>query len=189
MSTKKSFDVYYLLVSEGTAEYRLFGYLTKNKFKNVFSKSKIKFSDKVELVEVGVSRGKLNSAGNIGDFKTKYELIREKYKGQKRFFMLDKDLNDSSKIEKLIKQNGDIIQFLEYNTEHLLLKFSRKNPKNPSDFYNILGNFRDYCKKEFKKQFNKKASDFKDVDFDSVFKDVKDKDIKNAFAELFSTLS
>ncbi len=189
MSTKKSFDVYYLLVSEGTAEYRLFGYLTKNKFKNVFSKSKIKFSDKVELVEVGVSRGKLNSAGNIGDFKRKYELIREKYKGQKRFFMLDKDLNDSSKIEELIKQNGDIVQFSEYNTEHLLLKFSGKNPKKPSDFNNDLGNFRDYCRKEFKKQFGKEASDFKDVDFDSVFKNVKDKDIKNAFTELFSTLS
>lgn len=188
MSTKKSFDVYHLLVSEGTAEYRLFGYLTKNKFKDVFNKSKIKFSDKVELVEVGVSQGKLNSAGNIGDFKIKYELIREKYKWQKRFFMLDKDLDDSLDIEKLIKQNGDIVQFLEYSSEHLLLKFSGKNPKEPSGFKN-LGEFRVYCKAEFQKQFSKKASDFKDVDFDSVFKNVKDNDIKSSFAELFSTLS
>ncbi|MBU4422113.1 hypothetical protein KKB41_04150 [Patescibacteria group bacterium] len=188
MSTKKSFDVYYLLVSEGTTEYRLFGYLTKNKFKDVFSKSKIKFSDKVELVEMGVSQGKLNGVGNIKDFKKKYKSIREKYKGQKRFFMLDKDIDDSSDIEKLIKKNSDIVQFIEYNSEYLLLKLSSKNPKDRSEFKN-LGEFRDYCKTEFQKQFSKKASDFKDVDFDSVFKNVKDNNIKRSFAELFSTLS
>jgi len=188
MSIKKSFDVYYLLVSEGTAEYRLFGYLTKNKFRSVFSASSIKFSDKVEIVEVGVSQGKLNSAGNIGDFETKYKLIRKKYKGQKRFFMLDKDLDDSLDIEKLIKKNGDIVQFLEYNFEHLLLKFSGKNPKKPSNFNN-LGEFRNYCKSEFLKHFGKKASDFKDTDFDSVFSNATDEELKNSFNELFSTLS
>lgn len=188
MSNKKSFDVYYLLVSEGTTEYRLFGYLTTNKFRSVFSASSIKFSDKVEVVEIGISQGKLNSAGNIGDFKTKYESIREKYNGQKRFFMLDKDLDDSSEIEKLIKQHGDIVQFLEYNSEHLLLKFSGKNPKKPSDFNN-LGEFRNYCKLEFLKHFGKEGADFKDVDFDAIFKNVDDKDIKVAFSELFSTLS
>lgn len=188
MSSKKSFEVYYLLVSEGTAEYRLFGYLTTKKFKDVFSKSKIKFSDKVELVEVGVSQGKLNGVSNIKDFKIKYESIREKYKGQKRFFMMDKDLDDSLDIEKLIKQNGDIVQFLEYNSEHLLLKFSAKNPKVPSEFKN-LGEFRDYCEAEFQKQFSKKASDFNDVDFESVFENVKDNDVKSSFAELFATLA
>lgn len=188
MSTKKSFDVYYLLVSEGTAEYRLFGYLTTKKFRDMFAASNIKFSDKVEIVEVGVSQGKLNSAGNIGDFETKYELIREKYKGQKRFFMLDKDLDDSSEIEKLIKKHEDIVQFLEYNSEHLLLRLAGKNPKNPSDFPN-LGKFRDYCKPEFEKHFSKKASTFTDVDFDSIFNNVNDSEIKVAFVELFSTLS
>lgn len=188
MSIKKSFDVYYLLVSEGTAEYRLFGYLTKNKFKEVFSKSKIKFSDKVELVEVGVSQGKLNGVSDIKDFKIKYESIRENYKGQKRFFMLDKDIDDSSGIENLIKENGDIVQFLTYNSEYLLLKFYNKNPKNVTDFKSLV-EFRNYCKAEFQKQFSKRASDFKDVDFDSVFKNAKDNDIKSAFAELFSTLA
>lgn len=37
MSKKKSFEVYYLLVSEGTAEYRLFGYLTTKKFREMFN--------------------------------------------------------------------------------------------------------------------------------------------------------
>lgn len=102
--------------------------------------------------------------------------------------MLDKDLDDSPDIEKLIKQNGDIVQFLEYNSEYLLLKFSGKNPKDPSEFKN-LGEFRDYCRAEFKNQFSKKASEFKDTDFDSVFRNVEDEDIKNVFTELFSTLS
>jgi len=154
----------------------------------VFSKSKIKFSDKVELVEVGVSQGKLNGVSDIKDFKIKYKLIKKKYKGQKRFFMLDKDINDSSSIENLIKENGDIVQFLAYNSEYLLLKISNKNPKDYSEFKN-LGEFRDYCKSEFQKQFGKKASDFKDFDFDLVFKNTEDKDIKIAFAELFSILS
>lgn len=188
MSIKKSFDVYYLLVSEGTAEYRLFGYLTTNKFRGAFSASSTKFSDKVEIVEVGVSRGRLNSAGNIGDFKMKYQLIREKYKGQKRFFILDKDLDDSSDIEKLIKQNEDIVQFLEYNTEYLLLKLFGKYPKKPSDFNN-LREFRNYCKLEFIKYFGKEASDFKDADFDLIFNKLSDGVIKDNFVELFSTIS
>ena len=124
MNTKKGFKIYYLLLVEGITEFNLFAYLTKNKFRDLFAESSIQFSNKVEIVEVGISRGNLNGAGNIRDFKKKYELIREKYKGQKRFFMLDKDLDDSSKIEKLIKQNGDIVQFMEYNSEYLLLKFS-----------------------------------------------------------------
>ena len=72
MSTKKSFDVYYLLVSEGTTEYRLFGYLTTNKFRDRFDASSIKFSDKVEIVEAGISQGKLNGAGNLSSFKAKH---------------------------------------------------------------------------------------------------------------------
>jgi hypothetical protein len=102
--------------------------------------------------------------------------------------MLDKDLDDSSDIEKLIKKNGDIVQFLEYNSEHLLLRFSGKNLKNPSDFENLI-EFRDYCKSEFRKHFGKEASDFKDTDFDSIFNQIDDDKIKSAFTELFATLS
>lgn len=188
MNKKKSFKVYYLLVSEGTTEFNLFSYITTKRFKEDFAKSNIQFSNKVEIVEVGISGGKLNSAGNIRDFKTKYKSIRERYAEQKRFFVLDKDLDCSSNMRKLIKQHEDIVQFVEYNSEYLLLKFSGKNPKCPPDFGN-LRDFRNYCKQEFKKHFGKKASDFKDSDFDLIFSNVEDTKIRKSFNELFSSLS
>jgi hypothetical protein len=52
-----------------------------------------------------------------------------------------------------------------------------------------MGDFRDYCKSEFIKRFKKKASDFKDNDFDSVFSKVTNEKIKRNFVELFSVLS
>ncbi len=188
MEKKKSFIIYYLLLCEGTTEFNLFAYLTRVKFRGLFGKSNIKFSDGVQIVESNVSQGKLNGAGDFGSFKAKYDAIKKKYSGQKLFFVLDKDLDDSTRIETLIQTDGDIVQFLICNSEHLLLKLDGKTPKEPSDFAN-LKDFRDYCKAEFQKQFSKKAPDFKDVDFDSVFKNVDENDIKAAFAELFSTLS
>ncbi len=188
MDKKKGFNVYYLLLSEGTTEFNLFAYLTKVRFRALFEKSSIKFSNKVEIVKAGISQGNLNGAGSLASFKRKYDLIKEKYPRQKLFFLLDKDLDESSQIESLIKKYADIVQFMEYSSEHLLLRLAGKNPKDPSDFENLSG-FRPYCKKEFVKQFGKHAHKFKDTDFDSVFENVKDKDIKNAFAELFSTLS
>lgn len=189
MSKKKSFRVYYLLISEGTTEFNLFGYLTTKKFKEDFVKSNIQFSIKVEIVEASISQGKLDGVSDVKGFKSRYDLIKERYAGQKRFFLLDKDLDDSSAIEALIKQGGDIVQFIEHNSEHLLLKLSGKNPKNPSDFNNNLWEFKNYCKPEFLKHFGKKASDFKDADFDSIFNNVDDGEIKTAFVELFATVS
>jgi hypothetical protein len=191
MDRKKGFNVYYLLVSEGTVEFNIFAYLTKNKFRTLFEKSNIKFSNKVEIIKGGnqiVFQGKLGGTGNIGAFKAKYELIRDKYVDQKRFFILDKDLDDTSLIEKLIKDNGDIIQFVEYNSEYLLLKFSGKSPKKPTEFKN-MNEFRSYCKTEFKKQFNKIAPEFKEVDLDPIFNNVSEEEIRASFKELFLTLS
>ncbi|MDO8575395.1 MAG: hypothetical protein Q7R78_01700 [bacterium] len=188
MNKKKSFKVYYLLISEGTTEFNLFGYLTTKKFKEDFVKSHIQFSIKVEIVEISVSQGKLDGVSDVKGFKSKYDLIKERYEGQKRFFLLDKDIDDSSAIEALIKQSDDIVQFIEHNSEYLLLKLSGMNPKNPSNFSN-LAEFRSYCKSEFLKHFGKKASDFKDIDFDSIFNSVTDKVIKDSLTELFSTLS
>ncbi len=190
MNTKKSFQIYYLLISEGTTEFNLFAYLTKNKFRDSFEKSNIKFSIKVEIVEAGISQGKLNGAGNLSSFKGKYDLIKNdsRYTGQKLFFIIDKDFDDSPQIETLIKSGGDIVQFVEFNSEYLLLKFAGKNPKNPSKF-NCMKDFRDYSKVEFQKEFSKKASDLKDSDFDSIFRTVGDEEIKASFTELFSTLS
>lgn len=191
MNTKKSFKIYYLLLAEGTTEFNLFAYLTKNKFKKLFIESRIQFSNKVEIIKNGnqiISQGKLGGISSIKNFKRKNTLIKKQYPGQILFFMLDKDLNDSSAIETLIKQNGDIVQFVEYNSEYLLLKFANKNPKKPSSFKS-LKSFRNYCKREFEKQFKKKASEFKDTDFDSIFSKVKNTEIRKSFSQLFSTLS
>ncbi len=114
--------------------------------------------------------------------------VKKNYSGQKLFFVLDKDLDDSSKFEALIHSDGDIVQFLMYNSEHLLLKLSGKNPKEPSDFNN-LKDFRDYSEVEFLKQFKKVAPEFKDPDFESVFAKLNDKEIRATFTELFATLS
>lgn len=185
---KKSFKIYYLLLCEGTTEFNLFAYLTRNKFRELFDKSNIKFSDKIQVVEAGVSQGKLNGAGHIAHFQGKYDAIKKKYTGQKLFFVMDKDLDDSLKMEAVIVAGGDIVQFLVYSSEHLLLKLGGKNPKNPSDFNN-LNDFREYCKKEFYKQFKKDAPKFKDSDFELIFAKVSDEDIRAMFNELFATLS
>ncbi len=84
------------MLSEGTTEYNLFAYL-KNRFKELFDNSNIKFSDKVQIPSAGISNGKLNGASDIKSFNSKYKLIKEQYKDQKRFFILDKDLDDSKK--------------------------------------------------------------------------------------------
>jgi hypothetical protein len=191
MNTKKSFKIYYLLLVEGATEFNLFAYLTKNKFREDFEKSNIKFSDKVTITNINISRGKLNGGvNNLSSFKGKYNPIKEdgRYKGDKLFFFIDKDFDDFSQVEDLIKKDGNIVQFMEYNSEHLLLRFGNKNPKNPSDFSNTV-EFRSYCKTEFQKHFNKKASEFKDTDFDLIFSNIKDEEIQKSFSELFSTLS
>ncbi len=188
MDNKKRFQVYYLLVSEGTTEYNLFSYL-KNRFQELFDSSNIKFSDKVHIPSADITNGKLNGASNIKAFKGKYKLIKERYndKDQKLFFILDKDLDDSQKIADAIKKGKDLVQFIEYNSEYLLLNFAGKNPKKPSDFKN-LKIFRSYCKTEFKAQFGKEASDFKGPDFDKILSKIGDEEVKKVFSVLFNTV-
>lgn len=190
MRTKKSFREYYLLLVEGTTEFNLFAYLTKKKFRDDFEKSDIKFSDKVTFADIDISKGKLNGVGNLFSFKGKYNRIKKdsRYKGEKLFFVIDEDFDDSLQVKDLIEGDGNIVQFVKYNSEHLLLRFGNKNPKNTSDFTN-LEDFRNYCKAEFQKQFKKKASEFNDADFDLIFSNIEDIEIRNSFNELFSTLS
>ena len=190
MYNKRGFRVYYLLLSEGTTEFNLFAYLTKVKFKELFSDSSIQFSNRVEIIKDGnqiVSQGKLEGVSNVKHFKSKRILIKKKYAGQKLFYFLDKDMEDSSAIEELIKKDDDLVQFMEYNSEHLLLRLAGKNPKNPSDFNN-LKDFRDYSKTEFVKQFGKNAHKFKDADFELVFNIPTEDEIKASLSILFSTL-
>jgi hypothetical protein len=191
MEGKKSFNVYYLLLSEGTAEFNLFAYLTKVKFKAIFDNSSVQFRNTVEIIKDGnqiVSQGKLDGVSTISHFKSKHILIKAKYIDQRLFYFLDKDIDDVSLIATLIKQDGDLVQFIEYNTEHLLLRMARKSPKNPSDFGN-LNDFRDYCKKEFLLQFGKNAHKFKDIDFESIFSNCTEDEIRANFSELFSAIS
>lgn len=189
MEKKHGFTIYYLLLCEGSTEFNLFAYLTRVRFRGLFDKSNIKFRDNVQIVESNVSQGKLNGAGDFGSFKAKYDAIKKKYLGQSLFFVLDKDLDDSPQIEALIQTDrADIVQFLVYNSEYLLLKLDGRNPKEPSEFSDFKA-FRDDSKAEFLKQFRKEASQFKDPDFDAVFNNVDNNDIKAIFAELFSTLS
>ena len=188
MEKKKGFIIYYLLLCEGTTEFNLFAYLTRVKYRGLFDNSNIKFSDRVQIVESNVSQGKLNGAGDLGSFKAKYDAIKKKYSGQTLFFVLDKDLDHSPQIETMIQTGGDIVQFLICNSEHLLLKLDGKNPKEPSDFAN-LKDFRDYCKTEFIKQFEKEAPRFKDPDFELIFAKLDDGMVRATFAEIFSTLS
>lgn len=190
MANKKNFRVCYLLLNEGTAEANLFAYLTKNRFRALFDGSNVQFSNKVEIIKDDnqiVSKGKLDGVSDLKHFKSKHILIKEKYAGQKLFYFLDKDMDDSSAIEKFIIKNGDLIQFAEYNSEHLLLRLAGKKPKNPADFKN-LSDFRAYCKQAFKKQFKKEAHQFKDDDFESVFNVPTEDEVKASLNILFSTL-
>ena len=100
---------------------------------------------------------------------------------------LHKDIDDSKKIADAIKTGKDVAQFIEYNSEYLLLNFAGKNPEKPSDFKN-LKIFRKYCKNEFVAQFGKEASAFKDQDFEEILNKVGDEEIKKVFSVIFSTL-
>lgn len=187
MSAKKSFKICYLLLAEGPTEFNLFAYLTKVRFKKFFAESNVGFSNKVNIAKYGISQGNLSGISSIKDFKRKNESIKKRYTGQKLFFVLDKDLDDSLEIGKLIKKDHNVVQFVEYNSEYLLLKLGGKNFKEPLNFRS-LKYFRDYCKAEFQKQFKKKASEFKDSDFDLIFSGVEDKKIRKCFGELFSLI-
>ena len=157
MDKKKRFRIYYLLLSEGTTEYNLFGYL-KNRFRDLFEDSNIKFSDKVQIPSANIFNGKLNGIESFTSFNSKYKSIKRQYKDrnedQKIFFILDKDLDDSEKIADAIKKGKDIVQFIEYNSEYLLLNFAGKKPKKPCDFRS-LKIFRNYCKDHFRTEFTK----------------------------------
>lgn len=190
MRVKKGFKIFYLLISEGTTEFNIFAYLTTKKFRYLFEKSNVQFSVKAEIIKNGnqiVSQGKLGGVGSLCGFQAKYNLVKSKYVGQRLFVLLDKDLDESEEIGNLIRSTNDVVQFLEYNSEYLLLKLAKKKLRKPSEFAS-LNDFRTYCKSEFYKVFRKKTSDFKDSDFDQVFALVTDEEVRVEFKELFATL-
>ena len=89
MAKKKAFKIYYLVASEGQTEFNLFAYL-KNRFSE-FKTSNIRFSNKIEVLEAGISGGILNGVNGLKGFKSKNELIKQKYPEQHVFYLLDKD--------------------------------------------------------------------------------------------------
>lgn len=186
----KKLKIHYLLIVEGYTEGKIFAYLTKVKFSQDFNGSNIKFSNKVNITKpsINISQGNLGGCHNLKNFKKKYKAIRSTYPNKKLFFLLDNDMPDSIKIQDLIIKDKNIIQFMEYNSEYLLLKYADKNPRSPTDFPN-LKSFRTYIKKKFEKDLKKKASELNDNDFDLIFQNIEDDVIKKDFAELFKTLT
>lgn len=76
MAERKGFNVYYLLLSEGTTEFNLFAYLTKVRFRELFDGSSIQFRSSVEIIKDGnqiVSQGKLDGVSDITHFKTYFD--------------------------------------------------------------------------------------------------------------------
>jgi len=189
--TKRPFKIFYFLACEGHTEYVIFSYLTRNRFRKEFSKSNVKFRDNINIIRdpsIIILNGKMDGVGDEANFKSKYNIIKREYPNEKFFFLLDEDLGDSLKIKAIIEGGGDVVQFIEHNSEHLLLKLSGYNPKEPKDFKD-LKSFRDYSKKEFRAKFGKKANMINDFDLDRVFKDISDNEIKEIFKEVFSTLN
>lgn len=189
IASKKSLKVSYFLACEGRTEYRIFSYL-KNRFRDDFSISNVDFSDKANIIQGGIdviSNGVIDGIGDKTNFKSKYNIIKEKYKGGIFFFLLDDDLDDSSEIKKIIEKGGDFSQFIKHNSEYLLLKLSGYKLKEPMEF-KVSKKFRDYCKTEFFKKFGKKASRINDFDLDNIFQDTPDEEIKRIFNNLFSIL-
>ncbi|MFZ3055046.1 MAG: hypothetical protein WA091_03665 [Minisyncoccales bacterium] len=188
-ASKKSLKINYFLACEGYTEYIIFSYL-KNRFRDDFLKSNINFSDKANIIQGGIdiiSNGVMDGIGDKANFKSKYNIIKEKYQGGIFFFLLDDDLDDSSEIKKIIEKGGDFSQFIKHNSEYLLLRLSGYELKEPMEF-KVSKKFRDYCKEEFSKKFGKKASRINDFDLDDIFRDTTDEEIKRIFNDLFSIL-
>ncbi len=187
MQQKIILKEYYLLLTEGLTEFNIFAYLTRVRFRDIFANSSIQFSEKVEIVELDISKGILNGITNLKTFKNKYKSIRKKYKGQGKFFLLDSDIIDSSEIEIHIKENNDIVQFMDFNSEYLLLKIVGKKLRHKDEFQNLT-DFRNYCKFEFSKHFEKKAHELKGTDFHKIFESISDKDVMGYFPVLFKLI-
>jgi hypothetical protein len=185
---KKLFKSYYLLACEGHTEYILFSYLTRNRFRNYFSSVIFKevnlLRNKIEVI----MGGKLNGVGDWSNFNSKYSILKEEFSDGKFFFFLDNDLDDSQKIGQAIRNGGDVVQFVKYNSEYLLLELYGHPLKCLGDFENQKA-FRDYCKEEFLKVYNKEAKTMNDRDLDLIFRNISDGDIVNIFSDLFSCVS
>jgi hypothetical protein len=186
----KKLKIYYKLIVEGYTERNIFAYLTKVKFKQDFNKSNIQFTSNVNIAKpsINIAQGNLGGCHNLKTFKKNYKAIRSKHPNEKLFFLLDKDMPESLHIQDLIIKDNNIIQFIEHNSEYLLLKYTKQNPQHPTQFPD-LESFRNYIKQKFKNHFKKEASELDEKDFDFIFNNIEDEIIKKDFTELFKTLT
>ena len=183
---------YYFLACEGHTEYIIFSYLTRNRFKERFSKANtnVEFSDKANLIvnaDESISGGKLNGVKSLKHFNLKYSALKTSYTGQTFFFFLDEDLDDSTAIKQVILQGGDFAQFIRYNSEYLLLQLSGNNPQDPTKFPTMIA-FRDYCKATFLTTFGKVASRINDRDLDAMLSTSTNAELEVIFNDLFSLI-
>ena len=181
---KKPFKVYYFLAYEGHTEFVIFAYI-KNRFKDVFSKSKVTFREprNTELF----SNGKLNGVKDLSDFEDKYIRIKKDYENETFLFILDDDLYHSPRIAKKIKEGRDFVQFIKYNSEFMLLRLAGHELKDISEFDSNFQEFRDYSKSEFRRVYGKDLKYIINDDFlDSVMLGLSDEDIKKNFEVIFS---
>lgn len=154
MTTKDTYVICY----EGEAEIGLFGFL-KNKF---CLKNK---TFKPELIE---------GFDSFAIFQRKYNKIIKKWGLKQKdlkqkihfIFLVDKDLDDSVKIEKFIKGQGNTVQFCDPNIEAVLLKLAGINLQQGTS----LKDFRAKCKEKFKEKFGKEAHQMKDSDLIALIK-------------------
>jgi hypothetical protein len=149
----------YVICYEGEAEITLFGFLKKN-----FCKNNKTF--KPELIE---------GFNTFDVFKRKYVKIIKKWsfkptalKQKIHFiFLIDRDLDDSPKIEKFIRDSGHTVQFCDPNTEAVLLRLAGVNLVRGTTWKD----FRSKCKTKSKEHFGQEAHKMKDTDFTLLIKD------------------
>lgn len=180
---KKPFKVYYFLACEGHTEFIMFAYL-KNRYRQLFRSANVKFR---EPRDDGVfSNGKLNGVKSLEHFEGIYSQIKQDYPDETFLFFLDEDLYHSPQIGKKIKDGGDMVQFIKYNSEFLLLTLSGHTLKDISDFKPDFQGFRDYCKEEFRKVFGDDAKRIINDDFlNGILGDVTDEVIMQKFDVIF----
>jgi hypothetical protein len=150
-----------ITLCEGEAEVTIFNFL------------KINFLNK-RIVFKGPEN--LGGIRDLAEFKRKYYQKIRKYslkpatdfKNVRFLFIIDNDLDDSAGIERFIKQNGNLVQLCDPNTEGMILSIIGKGQVRTmaSDI------FRRKCKLKFKKHFQYEAHKLKDSELKKIFSDV-----------------
>ena len=170
--TIKAKDIY-VVCCEGETEINLFGFLTKFNFKN----KKFKVKDMEGFSSLPLFKRKYNQILKEWSIKPKKDTLNKKIHF---LFFIDKDLEESKKIETFIKSNGHTVQFCDKNTESVLLRIVGVNVEEDTN----LKDFRAKCKERFKIKFGQEAHKMKGEDLIKIIQDVQT--FKDNFLELYT---